>query len=502
MADKPDNLNKKILESKLDAQKADALEEISRILKNVDNDIERKERGEAMILALRVTAESQVSKRTKEILDLREKQAAEKNELTLAQYERLHKNAMDSLIQRLNLAVQTSGGDMDSFRKHSDMFKTSQDTDFFELLKKEGITVEEAAKKISPDLLLIEQKLKTGNPPMDESDWSQVERMMRAVAKLEPVEPRKALAEVNKYAGYVLLSELAPEQRTKVLERMQDDPGFHKLVINFTATNYLTVAEGLDLLAKAEPKHPELKDQYILARTEIDSDGMRRYQSDISALQKEALKVYDMNYSQNYAGKYLNPETYLLVKAGQTLGAMTMISNFLANVNFKDLFTNPSKFMSDLAGLAKNPCFLFGTAITAGTVEYVSGGIGKGWLSAALKNLTDDKSSQASEKEKHRKEQIQKVLGNYPQITEFYYRHRSAIVDLKNQKKQVTLEALGIHYKDLPDNLKTTTRTVYDDNLDQFATAFMDAKIGLGLKTADEQKTYINQIPGFINLRD
>ncbi len=486
------NLNQTILEGKIESQKADALEEISRILKRVDSDISRKERGTAMITGLQVLAQSQVDDRTKEIFDLRAKQAAEKNELTLAEYERLHKNAMDSLVRRLSLAVEASE-DMPSLKRHLDMLGTSPDTDFFALLKKEGITLDEAAKQIPADLILIEEKLKTGKPPMDESDWSHVEGLMRRIARLEPVDTRKALANISQYAGYVLLSELNPEQRMLVLERMPDDPEFHKLLVNFTATNYLTVAEALDLLAKAEPKHPELKDQYLLARKEIDSDGMRRYQTDIAALQHEALRVYEMNYHDNFAGKYGNPVTYLLVHAGEYIGITTMLGNFMANVNMKDLIHNPSKFMKDVAGLATNPCFIAGTAVTAGAVEYVTGGIGKGWLTGALANITKDRSLEADKKAQAKIDQVKKVLKNNPQLTELYYRHIKEIIALRNLNKEVNLQSLGIEYKDLSEHLKNTSKTSYDDNINQFAIVLADGQNGLSLKSENAQEEFIKK---------
>lgn len=471
MTDKPENLNKIILDDNIKSQKADALAEISQALKNVDMEITRKQRGEAMVGGLKVMAESEADKATKDVLALRDKQAAEKKELAMYEYEQMHRTAMDALVQRLKLAIRASGDDIASFERHVDMFKTAPNL----------------------DLLAIEQKLETGKPPMEESDWKHVEGIMRKLARLEPVDPRKALDNMSTYSGYVLLSELTPAQRTQVLERMLDDPEFHKLIINLTATNYLTIAEGMDLLQKAAPKQPEAKAQYLTAISEINTDGMRRYQEDMAALQKQALELYDMNYHQNIVGKFGNPITYLMLRVGETLGFATMVGNFLANVNLKDMIQNPSKFMADVAGLATNPCFLLGTAAAGATVEYVSGGFGKGWLTGAMLAISKDKSLEADKKAQGKIDQVKVVLKNYPQLTEFYYAHAKEIIALKNAHKEVTLQALGIDYKDLPDRLKTTSKTNYDNNLNQFAVVLMDAENGLALKSEAAQKEFIEK---------
>lgn len=462
------NTNTEILKANLEDKKQETLSEIDSRLKDIDISISSKERGEAMVMELTKISKHEAYEKAEKILD---RQKAEINEAQRGKLLKEYADEMDALIQRLQVVIEVGSDDFASLDHTLALFRETE--------------VEQAGK-VPVNYINIFDKLRK-NAKLTEDDWGHVEGVMRKLATLGKVDVKEAVRETNKYTGFVILSELSPEQRVTVLERMEDDPAYPSLLMKLVATNYLTIAQGIKLSKNIDPKTRDL----LLA--DMNSDGMRRYQQDVGKIQASAGEVYERNYAQNYAGKYLNPQTYLTVKAGQTLGVLTVVTNFFANVNLTNIWKDPGLFAEQVGSLATNPPFLLGLGVTAGTVEYVSGGFGKGWISQGLQSILKDKSLAADKKEEAKKKQMEIIFGNYPEVTEFYYKHCDEILSLRAQNKAVTLDALHVNYsKDL--QMLGSSKQAFEDNLPQFAEILSsDDEKGFHLKTAEEHRIFINK---------
>ncbi len=460
-------INSEILKTNIEDKKLETLDEIDRKLANINIAITSKERGESMVNELSKIGKHEAQARAKEIL---ERQKGEINEAERGELLHEYDEKMAALLKRLQVVISVGANDFAGLDHTLALFRATET---------------EQAGKVPVDYINIFDKLHTGKGnELSDSEWGVVEGVMRKLATLGAVDPKEAARETNKYTGFVILSELSPEQRFKVLEHMENDPSYPSLLMKLVATNYLTIAQGIKLSKNIDPK------QRAVLLADMDSDGMRRYQQDIAKLQGAAQEVYERNYAQNYAGKYLNPGTYLTVKAGQTLGVLTVVTNFFANVNPANLWKDPGKFAEELGTLATNPAFLLGVGVTAGTVEYVSGGIGKGWISRSLQYIVKDKSLDADKKEKAKIEQMGKIFGNYPAVAEFYFKHANQIEDLKKQHKAVTLDALEYS----PEEIYGSSKQTFIDNIPQFAEILSsDDEKGFHLKTAGEQRIFINK---------
>lgn len=467
------NVHAEILKTKIEDRQAEVLDEIEERLKDVPLSITGKERGEAMVNELEKIADEKVYAKSKEIL---ERQATEISENDMHELDKIHKEEMEALLSRLSLALQLGDNDIAKLDHALGLFRATE--------------VEQAGK-VSVDYLNILQKLKNGEDiDLESEDGKHLVGLMRKLATLGKVDVRQAVAETNKYAGFVILSNLDSKQRVDLLKEMKNDDAYIPLLMKLVAANYLTISQGLDLLEIAKNK----KD-IEAARADMDSHGMRMYQQDVMKIQLKANDIYETNFSQNYAGKYLNPQTYLVVKAGQTLGIMTMAANFFANVTITNLWKDPGKFAEQVGSLGTNPAFLLGLGATGLTFEYVTGGIGKGWISQTFDKITSDSSISPEDAEKIKIKQMQTIFGNYPDVTKFYFDHCEKINELKAQHKEITLKSIGID----PNESKGTNKKELEDNLPQFLAILTDKEKGFGLEgssigsSVELQRDFINQ---------
>lgn len=483
MSDKLNNSSQQtdLLKAKLEDRNAEALGEIDAALSDAKMDIKIKEKGQAVLNQMRNHAQDEIKARTERVLAMRDAQKKEKNDLDTTMLEAKHKEMIDALLKRFHLSMEMGNKDIASLGKSYSLLQASSAVDYSE----------KTAENIPPDYLEITRKLKTGEA-LNQNENATLEGLIRKVATLEIKDPREAFGVSNEYAGLVILSELSDVQKMSVLRGVEDEKLFARLIVNLCASAYLSIGQCQELLSEASPKHPDQKQIYIDALSTVDSEGMRKFILDLQGVKAHALKTLDRNFQQNYAGKYLNPQTYLIGKAGQTLGVLTLVANFFANVNPMDAIKNQKQFLKDVAGLGTNPAFLMGLTVTGATVEYISGGFGKGWLSQALSKITEDKSITESERIKRRNEQMYTALNNYPEVTEFYYKNSGKIVQLKNDNKAVTIENMKAAGIKIPE-LKNTSGTVFENNIFQWANLLYDEEKGFALTGDSTQREFINE---------
>ncbi len=470
--DENKNPQTEILKTKIEDRKIETLDEITARLSDVSLEITAKERGEAMVNEIKKIANEKVVSESSKIL---ERQNDEIGETEMHHLDEIHKEEMEKLLSRLSLTIELGQNDFGKLDHALGLFRA---------------TVEEQAGKVNVDYLNILQKLRTDkHEDLTDDDWSHLTGLMRKLATLGKVDVKEAVAETNKYTGFIILSDLEPAQRVKLLEEMKDDDAYIPLLMKLVAANYLTIAQGTALLEIAGNK----KD-IEAARADMDSHGMRMYQQDVMKIQLKANDIYQTNFHQNYAGKYLNPQTYLVVKAGQTLGIMTMAANFFANVNFTNLWKDPGEFAKQVGSLATNPAFLLGLGATGLTFEYVSGGIGKGWISQAFAKITSDKSLSPEDAIEIKRKQMGTIFGNYPDVTEFYYKHCEKINELHSQHKAITLKSIGVD----PSEIKGINKQELEDNLPQFVAILRNEEVfdlsGASIGSAvDLQRDFIDK---------
>lgn len=145
------------------------------------------------------------------------------------------------------------------------------------------------AKELSAEYLDITHKLQDGGQSLTESDWDHIEGLMRTLARIDAaVSPPYAFSNLHRYAGYVILSQLNHDQRQIIIDKMKDDRVFLQLVVNLTATNYLTVDQGVRLMRDAQKRHPDTDFDYDGEVSVLSSGGMSRYKTDLAKIQVQA----------------------------------------------------------------------------------------------------------------------------------------------------------------------------------------------------------------------
>ncbi len=467
------NTQTEILKVNIEDKKQETLDEIDSTLSDIDLDISSKERGQAMVSDLSKISKDEVYQEAKAIL---ERQNSEITAVQRAELMEDYNEKMATLIKRLAIVVEVGGEDFESLNNTLGLFR---------------LTEKDEAEKVSPEWLEMLRKLR-GNKSLEPNELSQLRIELKVLSTLGQVDPHEAASESHKYVGFVILSELNSEQRMQVIEGMKGDELYHKLLIKLVATNYITVSDGISLLNLATNVSEENK---AAALGQIDSDGMRLYQSNLKKIQDSAAEIYERNYSQNYAGKYLNPQTYLIGKVGQIWGIGTMAGNFLYNVDISHLWKREFKeFFGEVAGLGTNVAFLGGAAVTGAVAEHMSGGFGKGAISTFLNRLTKDKSLDEDAKIELKNKNMADLFNNNPAFAEFYYRNAEQIQKLRSLNQEITIESVcGKNYDSLSASEKRTSKEFFENNLAITYAAFADDEIGLSLTKAELQKRFIEE---------
>lgn len=453
-----------ILKTNLEEQKKEALDQIDSIIGDLSHDVKFNEKANAAEL-LKKYARDEIAKNEKEVLKL----AQESAELDVQYFQKMHEEKLKSILSRMQLAIEMGNDSPEAFGRSFGLLKMGEEKDYLSIV--DGIN--------------------DGRIDENSEKWEKITAMMRSLGKLNLCDPREALSNTYKYAQFAALALLKPAKRVEVIRSILDDEKSHRIILTLVATNYLTIQQGKEMLEDAARQFPQRKDDFERTLLEIDGDAMVRYKDAVLKEQQDALKTYDRSFHQNYAGKFFSYKTLIGLEAGRYIGLATMAANFLANVSIKELFTDPVKFGKDFAGLLINPAFMAGAVVTGGSLELVTGGFGKGWVSQAFSNLTRDKSLEEEKKNDLKLKQMQTIIGNHYQICDIFYKYADQIKELKKDGKPITLTNLGINYDELSPEMRKFTEAKYNETLPQIADILADEEIGFGLETPGLQRTFL-----------
>lgn len=269
--------------------------------------------------------------------------------------------------------------------------------------------------------------------------------------------------------GLIVMHYLVPEQRQELLLHMAENPvgypNLDQIVSTLVAANYLYIAQGQEILAKAaenfEKNKGEMKrrdrrevkhdvERYSSTAQLLDSDVMRAAQAHTVQVQKQQV---ELTQHRQYGHKNPARDVFSLKGIASAFlvanGALATAGNILVNPSFSNI---------------GNP-YLYAGIVTAGVGLQLSNGFG-GILPTPLEGLgaitkdTDEKNDKTIEKvNKYAASEI----NNNPIIARFYYKYADKIVGVYQEKRKtdpeekihLTFEDLdGVDYETLPTEYK------------------------------------------------
>jgi hypothetical protein len=388
----------------------------------------------------------------------------------LAKYEQA---IMNSLQGRLNLAISVQK-DRKSGKIVTDAALDAMEKDVILKLKSANIPAllldldvlperlkdkyrKEIVGEVKPDTYMVLEKLIKGNG-MEGKDWELVVSYVRNMQNLKG----------NDAAAFVLmLQSIKQKDRYELLKRLKDDKNFPDLMMAMVENGYVTVSQCQEMLQgeiKRLGDDKELKN--LLSR--IGDPAIAERVEKQEKINAERIKYR----SERRVGHFLSARRILTYKgiAGLLVGAngwLTMAANFAVDPKLAVV----------------NPMFWFGAAqaVAGGQLSEGLGGTVK-TPDRMVRGIFKDKDA---EKDAERAAFIQSwksKVKNRPQVARIYVTFAEKIFSVYNNKVKtllrkdvpLTLEEIGVSYKDLPEEIRRTPKKKIEEDLSEWARVFPD----------------------------
>lgn len=510
MAEKPQNSPElKSLESQLDKQRTEKIAEFKKTLYDrLDIYMKTHERVEGEENAQIRDYVKRSGQLTYAIKEMARDYEAEKGELDAKLFLDKQAEKLNTLKSLADLALQIAD---ESGKKDKKQLKISTFEEFanFNALKAvidkdmENVVSNgfSEAEKVDISYLQVMGKLKDGitfdELPKEEAQIVLAE--VRKVSLMPPIKPNELYTSMHRYPGLLFMNYLNPKDRLNVMKTLLDDKHSLKTIISLTSTNYLSVEQGEELIKILAQNVPDAAPDCLKAMELIGSEKFRAYKLEFEKMKKKAGQALERNLGKNYAGKIGSANGLLVWYGGRIFGVASMALAFATTVDITNIM-HPSKW-GQLAGevgeAMVNPGFILGAGVLGLSVETISGGLGRGFLTKTLGKLLKDKSETPEAKREKKTELMKAVITDWRNVSKFYYQNAEKIVDkisLKKNPQDVTLQNLGIAFSTLDPELQKEAKSEATLNkiLQELAVSLYDAEMGIGILTHDQQQRFIN----------
>lgn len=472
------------LQGKLTQQRERAKESMSTTLSNrLDLLLHTYEKSRAVKQGVQELFNKKAKQVTQKVEELQAKHRAENREQRAEYYEQTHQAMLKSLGARFEMALSMAGDDTESISDFGELsrfleteFQLLKQVDVDGLMAEAGVDMKDIEDAIQPSYLDIAIKLDS-KKALSKKDEAILQKEFTKLLSIADQETVNVYQNIKDYVGYALLSKLSPKQRMELLSKQLNQPNMDKLICTLTATNYITVAQGLKLAAKGNFKK---------ATDFLNSPKLRKDQTQILKIQQEGTRRLQRAYHQNTAGKLLSAEGIFAYEIGGRAGLLMALGSIL----------------SEPKGFYKSPLFWMGIGITGATADSFTGGLGQGVATRAIAKMTKSSKVQAEEAKKPQEKlhhDFIRELMNKPKLTKFYYRNADKIVQKVSQNHRDGKKLSEFSWSDLGQTEKQIQRLFPDQKpaellteLRKFATVLYRNKQGIALKSAETQRQFIN----------